>query len=109
MRSAICIAAGRSAAPAAATLHSVLSTYVKIRPEMGTKTVLDSRLIFDSDFFTRPRHADLSLPKLVSGAEAGGSGAKSQFEKNHRRNRESESSDICSTPREGAPRHAGGG
>ena len=37
MRSAICIAAGRSATPAAATLHSVLSTYVEIRPKMAEK------------------------------------------------------------------------
>jgi hypothetical protein len=31
------------------------------------------------------------------------------FAKKYRRNRETECSDICSTPRDGAPRNAGGG
>ena len=57
MRSAICISAGRSATPAAATLHSVLSTYVEIRPKMaekGTKTTQNSRVTILNPFLYIP-------------------------------------------------------
>ena len=62
---------------------------------------------FENVFLTPPRHVGSErLPKLGIGTEAVPS---RNFEQKHRRNRESESSDICSTPRDGAPRHAGGG
>jgi len=72
LRCAICIAAGRSAAPAAATLHSVFSTYVKIRPktaENGDKNypLRVSGAILRTWFWTAPRHvASERLPKAAT-------------------------------------------
>ena len=57
----------------------------------------------------RPRHVGSErLPKLA-GLKREALVPGRNFEKKHRRNHESESSVICSTPRDGAPRHAGGG
>jgi len=62
---------------------------------------------FEKVSLTPPRHVGSErLPKLGSGLKRVPSRT---FEQEHRRNRESESSDICSTLRDGAPRHAGGG
>jgi len=64
--------AGRSAAPAAATLHSVLSTYIKIRSKMaenGDKNypLRVSGTILRTLFWTPPRHvASERLPRAAT-------------------------------------------
>jgi len=89
-------------------VHSVLSTYVKIRPKMAEKGDKNDRKIarfwddFDNVLLTPPRHVGSErLSQLESGTEAGA--IRRNFEQKHRRNRESESSDICRPRATGRP------
>ena len=93
--------------------HSVLSTYVKIRPKMAEKGDKNDRKLacfwddFENVLLTPPRHVGSETsPSLKAGLKRVPSVAI--LSKNTAETAK-ERVQTCSTPRDGVPRHAGGG